>query len=102
MSNDDGVRTIVPSMQIPQAILPSKIDSSIRTISLTTTNWSERIRRYFLTNHGRINLTSFSFTLVSVILQHVMGTCHHNISDGVNIVKWHVFTPPCSLMKFIQ
>jgi len=60
-----------------------------------TTTWTERLKNYFTTNNGRIILSEFCFTLICVILQHVMGTCYHYISDGTIVIKWHVFTPPC-------
>ena len=71
------------------------INRSIRTYPVKTT-WTERLQSYFTTNDGRIILSDLFFTLICVILQHVMGTCQHSVSDGKTIVKWHVFTPPCT------
>ena len=59
------------------------------------TNWTERLKNYFIANDGRITLAEFFFTLSSVIIQHIMGTCHHSISDGMKVIKWYIFTPPC-------
>lgn len=64
-------------------------------IKQKTTTWTERLKSYFITNDGRIILSDLFFTLICVVLQHVMGTCHHSVSDGTNVVQWHVFTPPC-------
>jgi hypothetical protein len=63
--------------------------------NLKTTTWIERLKSYFITNDGRIILVDLFFTLICVILQHVMGTCYHFVSDGTTVIKWHVFTPPC-------
>lgn len=59
------------------------------------TTCTERLKSYFTTNDGRIMLSDLFFTLICVILQHVMGTCDHSVSDGTTVIKWHVFTPPC-------
>jgi hypothetical protein len=63
--------------------------------SITKIPWTQRVKNYFTTHDGRITLSNLAFTLICVILQHVMGTCNHSISNGTNVVKWHVFTPPC-------
>ncbi|UJR31623.1 hypothetical protein I4U23_019105 [Adineta vaga] len=62
--------------------------------SIKVTTRTERLKNYFITTDGRINFVEFLFTLVCVIVQHVMGTCHHSIIGGQIIVKWYVFTPP--------
>lgn len=63
------------------------------------TNWSDRIKNYFMTNEGRIALVSLFFTLLCVIIQHIMGTCDHSISDGTTAIKWYIFTPPCKSLN---
>jgi hypothetical protein len=72
-----------------------KIDHPLINNTLKTTTWIERLKNYFITNNGRIILAELFFTLICVILQHVMGTCYHYISDGTKVIQWHVFTPPC-------
>lgn len=72
-----------------------KTSPSINSNRKITTTWIERLKSYFTTNDGRIMLSDLFFTLICVILQHVMGTCEHFISDGTQVIKWHVFTPPC-------
>jgi hypothetical protein len=62
---------------------------------IKTNTWTERVKNYFITNNGRIALADLFFTLICVILQHVMGTCHHYVSDGIKVIQWYVFTPPC-------
>ncbi len=76
---------------------PDRIHQSNRTNTekINQTTWIERLKNYFLTNDGRIILADLFFTLICVILQHVMGTCHHYVSDGMKVIQWHVFTPPC-------
>ena len=69
---------------------------SSRAIKLGT--FTDRMKSYFTTHEGRIVLVSLSLTLVCVLLQHIMGTCQHSVSDGGPVVKWHVFTPPCMLV----
>ena len=66
-----------------------------RTAELGT--FTERMKSYFTTHEGRVVLASLSFTLVCVLLQHIMGTCQHSVSDDKALVQWHVFTPPCML-----
>ncbi|CAF0714845.1 unnamed protein product [Adineta steineri] len=69
---------------------PEKINRLvIKPITVT-----ERIKNYFITNDGRIALADLFFTLLCVVLQHVMGTCHHSFSDGLTAIEWYVFTPP--------
>ncbi|CAF1241378.1 unnamed protein product [Rotaria magnacalcarata] len=58
------------------------------------TNWTEQIKKYFITNDGRIALADLLFSLLCVILQHVMGTCEHSVSDGSHVIQWYIFTPP--------
>src|SRR5690348_1907344 len=70
-------------------------EEKIHNNNLKSTTWTERLKSYFITNNGRIMLSNFCFTLICVILQHVMGTCDHFVSDGAAVIKWHVFTPPC-------
>jgi hypothetical protein len=74
-----------------------KINQSIIKQNLKTT-WIERLKSYFTTNNGRIILSDLFFTLICVILQHVLGTCDHSVSDGRTVIKWHVFTPPCKMI----
>ena len=74
-----------------------RIEQSLITNNLKTT-WTERLKSYFTTNDGRIILSDLLFTLICVILQHVLGTCDHSVSDGTNVIKWHVFTPPCKIL----
>lgn len=72
------------------------VNRSNRISPIKTTTWTERLKSYFTTHDGRIILSDLFFTLICVILQHVMGTCQHIVSDGDGKVKWHVFTPPCT------
>ena len=62
------------------------------------TTWTERLKSYFTTNDGRIILSDLFFTLICVVLQHVLGTCDHFVSNGTIVIKWHVFTPPCKVI----
>jgi hypothetical protein len=73
----------------------NNIDKINQKLINKSTTWTERIKYYFITDEGRINLSNLFFTLICVILQHVMGTCHHSVSDGTKVIQWHVFTPPC-------
>ena len=95
------ISIIDPVERIPSSVTRDRKETSNRLIrtnplkTTTTTTWIERLQSYFTTNDGRIILSDLFFTLTCVILQHVMGTCQHSISDGTAMVKWHVFTPPC-------
>jgi hypothetical protein len=71
------------------------ITEKINLSFIKTNTWTQRVKNYFITNNGRIALADLFFTLICVILQHVMGTCHHYVSDGTNVIQWYVFTPPC-------
>jgi hypothetical protein len=87
-TNDENV---IPTIDQPNQIITEKINQSF----VITKTWTERIKTYFITNDGRIALADLFFTLICVILQHVMGTCQHYVSDGIQVIKWYVFTPPC-------
>ena len=71
------------------------IDSEEENVKTT---WTQRLKSYFTTNDGRIILSNLFFTLICVIIQHVLGTCDHSVSDGKTVIKWHVFTPPCKMI----
>jgi hypothetical protein len=90
--NENPIPTI--DQQLNAEIIHQADQNHLDQIPKSTT-WTERIKNYFITNDGRIILSNLFFTLICVILQHVMGTCHHSVSDGTTVIKWHVFTPPC-------
>ncbi|CAF1310119.1 unnamed protein product [Adineta ricciae] len=74
---------------------PTPIKTELLQQSLIkVTSWTERIKNYFITHDGRISLVEFLFALTCVIIQHIMGTCHHYLRDGTNLVNWHMFAPP--------
>lgn len=82
----------IPSpIQEPQQNSPH-LNNERQTTSKT---YIDRIKFYGITKDGRIELANLFITLISVICQHVMGTCYHAVSDGTHLVRWHVFTPPC-------
>ncbi|CAF4345874.1 unnamed protein product [Adineta steineri] len=54
----------------------------INRLVIKPTTVTERIKNYFITNDGRIALADLCFTLLCVVLQHVMGTCHHSFSEN--------------------
>ncbi|CAF1182297.1 unnamed protein product [Rotaria sp. Silwood1] len=61
---------------------------------IKTIHWTQRIKNFFIINNNRIALINLLFTLLCVIIQHIMGTCEHSISNGNTILKWYIFTPP--------
>ncbi|CAF0783033.1 unnamed protein product [Rotaria sordida] len=91
VDNQNSMSTI--DKQIIDSSNRNNIDTN-KHYMIKTTNWTERIKNYFITNDGRIVLADFFFTLLCVILQHIMGTCEHSISNGTTVIKWYVFTPP--------
>jgi hypothetical protein len=93
--NDDNQNPISTIDQQLNAEIIHQADQNHLDQIPKSTTWTERIKNYFITNDGRIILSNLFFTLICVILQHVMGTCHHSVSDGTTVIKWHVFTPPC-------
>jgi hypothetical protein len=96
LTSDDPISIINPEI-IHQSDRNNtlKINQPLINNILKTTTWTERLKNYFITTEGRIILADLFFTLICVILQHVMGTCDHSVSDGKTVIKWHVFTPPC-------
>lgn len=84
----------------PPAIRPQEENpSAILNHPLPTDKWIDRVKTYFVTTDGRIALARILIALICVVLQHIMGTCHHSVSDGTSVVKWHIFTPPCRFNK---
>lgn len=96
MSN---VKSSNANIQSPISTIEQEISRIVNQSTLT--NRTERIKSCFTTNQGRIVLSELFFTSICVILQHVMGTCDHSVSDGSKVIKWYVFIPPCMLLKWL-
>jgi len=90
-------QSFVSNDQSPLSTIEPNVDSPVNEnqFNFEKTRWMQRFASYFTTNDGRIMLFDLLFTLICVILHHVMGTCYHAVSDGTTVVKWHVFTPAC-------
>jgi hypothetical protein len=95
ISNDQNPISIID----PDKQHPSNRDHIEKIKHNVKTTWTERLKSYFTTNDGRIILSDLVFTLICVILQHVLGTCDHYVSNGTIVIKWHVFTPPCKVIS---